>query len=90
MASKSTISIGFKQEDAEGGFKKLTLDADALRQVMNANVTEAEKLGFRREEARNANAEYKDMYLSPHDTLTVDMTKAPEKGAFAYSLSCLV
>lgn len=43
MASKSTISIGFKQEDAEGGFKKLTLDADALRQVMNANVTEAEK-----------------------------------------------
>jgi len=31
-----------------------------------------------------------DRYLSPHDTLTVDMTKAPEKGAFAYSLSCLV
>ncbi len=29
-------------------------------------------------------------YLSPHDTPTVDMTKAPEKGAFAYSLSCLV
>lgn len=45
MASKSTISIGFKIEDAEGGFKKLTTDADALRQVMNANVTEADKLG---------------------------------------------
>lgn len=65
MASKSTISIGFKQEDAEGGFKKLTLDADALRQVMNANVTEAEKLGFRREEAGNANAEYKDILHQP-------------------------
>jgi len=45
MASKATISIGFKLEDAEGGFRKLILDADALRQVMNANVTEADKLG---------------------------------------------
>lgn len=44
MASNSTISIGFKIEDAEGGFKKLTLSGENLRKIMKSNVVEAEKL----------------------------------------------
>lgn len=43
MASNSTISIGFIMEGA-GGLKQLCLDDDALRQIMGATVTEAEKL----------------------------------------------
>lgn len=42
--SNSTISIGFKVEDGGDGFKKLKLDAEALRKVMSVNVTEAEKM----------------------------------------------
>lgn len=42
--SNSTISIGFKVEDGGDGFKKLKLDAEALRKVMSANVTEAKSL----------------------------------------------
>lgn len=44
MSRKSTISISFKLEDGDKGFKKLTLDAEGLRKVMQSTVTEAEKL----------------------------------------------
>lgn len=44
MSGKSTISIGFLIEDAGGGLKKLTLDADALRKVMSENVKVAEQM----------------------------------------------
>ena len=43
MASNSTISIGFIIKGADG-IKELTVNTDALRQVMEATVTEAEKL----------------------------------------------
>lgn len=43
MADK-TISIGFKIEDGAGGFKELTVSADALRKAMGAAVVEAERL----------------------------------------------
>lgn len=44
MAGNSTISIGFKIEDAGGGLKMLTMDADALRQAMQGTVTQADKM----------------------------------------------
>lgn len=44
MASNSAISISFKIEDAEGGFKKLTVDAAGLRKVMESTVNEADQL----------------------------------------------
>ncbi len=44
MASNSAISISFKIEDAEGGFKKLTADAAGLRKVMESTVNEAGQL----------------------------------------------
>ena len=43
MASNSTISMGFKIEDA-GGMKQLTVDAEGLRKIMEATVTESAKL----------------------------------------------
>ncbi|WP_287212771.1 hypothetical protein [Muribaculum sp.] len=44
MANNSTISIGFKLEDASGGFKKLIMDAESFRKAMGAAVVETEKL----------------------------------------------
>ena len=44
MSQKSTISISFKLEGGENGFKKMTMDADSFRKVINASVVEAEKL----------------------------------------------
>ena len=44
MAGKSTISIGFKIEDVDGGFKKLSLDAESFKQLMQTSVKQAEKL----------------------------------------------
>lgn len=44
MSRKSTISISFKLEDGDKGFKRLTLDAEGLRKVMQSTVTEAEVL----------------------------------------------
>ena len=44
MAGKSTISVGFLIEDVGGGFKKMTLDADALRKVMSENIKVAEQM----------------------------------------------
>lgn len=38
MAGKSTISIGFKIEDVDGGFKKLSLDAESFKQLMQTSV----------------------------------------------------
>lgn len=40
----STISIGFKIEDAAGGFKQLTVDAEALRKAMSGAVVETKGL----------------------------------------------
>lgn len=42
--SNKTISIGFKIEDGADGLKTLTMDANALRQVMNATVEESKQL----------------------------------------------
>lgn len=47
MSSSKTISIGFKIEDGGDGFKKLSLNADELRKVMQANVAEAKRLESR-------------------------------------------
>ncbi len=44
MSQKSTISISFKLEGDNGGFKKLSVDADGFRKVINATVAEAEHL----------------------------------------------
>lgn len=44
MAGSSTVSIGFKIEDGDGGLKKLVMDGDALRKVMQGAVKEAEQL----------------------------------------------
>lgn len=38
MAGKNTISISFEVTDGRDGLKTLTLDADALRKVMEQNV----------------------------------------------------
>lgn len=43
MAGKSTITFGFKLEDGKDGLKQLTMDADALRKIMAATVTETKK-----------------------------------------------
>lgn len=40
----STLSLTFKVDDAGGGFKKLTADADAFKKIMEASVTESQKL----------------------------------------------
>ncbi len=40
----STISIGFKIEDAAGGLKQLTVDAEALRRAMRGAVVETKGL----------------------------------------------
>ena len=47
MASNSTISMGFKIEDV-GGMKQLTVDAEGLRKIMEATVTESAKLNLNR------------------------------------------
>lgn len=39
MSKNSAISVAFKAEDAEGGFKKFTLDADGFRQIELFPVT---------------------------------------------------
>lgn len=44
MASNNAISISFKIEDAEGGFKRLTMDAAGLRKMMESTVNEADQL----------------------------------------------
>lgn len=44
MASNNAISISFKIEDAEGGFKKLTADAAGLRKMMESTVNEVDQL----------------------------------------------
>ena len=47
MAGNSTISITYKLEGDNGGFKKLTVDAEGLRKVLGGTVNQAEKLkGF--------------------------------------------
>ena len=38
MASNSVISISFRVADGENGLKKLTMDANELRKVMQATV----------------------------------------------------
>ena len=40
----SSISLGFKIVDGPDGLKRLIVDADGLRKLMQANVTEAQKL----------------------------------------------
>lgn len=45
MASNSTISLAFRVTDGKDGLKQLTLDADALRQIMKENVRVAEEFG---------------------------------------------
>lgn len=44
MAGKSTISITFKLDGDAKGFKDLAKDADGLKKVITATVSEAEKL----------------------------------------------
>lgn len=44
MSSNSTISISFKVEDAEGGFKKMTVSADELSKAMKGAVVQASQL----------------------------------------------
>ncbi len=44
MAQNTTISIAYKIEGVGNGFQKLTVDADAFRKLMEATVTEADKL----------------------------------------------
>lgn len=44
MAGNSTISITYKLEGDNGGFKKLTVDAEGLRKVLGGTVNQAEKL----------------------------------------------
>ena len=44
MAQDTKISIAYKIEGVDGGFKKLTVDAEAFRKLMEANVTEVEKM----------------------------------------------
>ena len=39
MANNSTISIGFKLEDASGGFKKLIMDAESFRKAIDRKST---------------------------------------------------
>lgn len=43
MAKDSTISLGFIIEEGENGLKKLSLDADALRKIMEMNVEVAKR-----------------------------------------------
>ena len=42
--SGKTISIGFVIEDGKDGLKKLTMDADALKKVMQGTLKEAEAI----------------------------------------------
>lgn len=44
MASNNTISISFKIEEGEGGFKQLVTDAESFKKAMKSAVEEAEKL----------------------------------------------
>lgn len=44
MAGNSTISITYKLEGDNGGFKKLAVDAEGLRKVLGGTVNQAEKL----------------------------------------------
>ena len=42
--TNTTISIGWKIEDAAGGLKQVTMSAEDLRRIMRMNVVESEKL----------------------------------------------
>lgn len=42
--SANTISLTFKVEDVAGGFKKIVTNAESLKTIMGASVTEAQKL----------------------------------------------
>ena len=44
MAQNATVSISYKIEGVGGGYQKLTVDAESLHKLLQANVTEAEKL----------------------------------------------
>ena len=44
MSQTGVISIRFKMEGDENSFKKLSIDADGFRKVINSTVVEAEKL----------------------------------------------
>lgn len=44
MAQDTKISIAYRIEGVGGGFKKLTVDAEAFHKLMEANLTEVEKL----------------------------------------------
>ena len=43
MAGNSTISITYKLEGDNSGFKTLTVDAEGLRKVLEGSITEAER-----------------------------------------------
>lgn len=44
MASSETISITYKLEGDNKGFKTLAVDADGLRKVLGESIKEAERL----------------------------------------------
>lgn len=45
MAGKGTVSINFVVEEGKDGLKRLTMDADGLRKVMEQNVRVASEMG---------------------------------------------
>lgn len=45
MAGKGTVSINFVVEEGKDGLKRLTMDADGLRKVMEQNVRIASEMG---------------------------------------------
>ena len=47
MAKDSTISISFELKDGTNGFKILTVGAKDLQKVLDATVTEAQRLNDR-------------------------------------------
>lgn len=44
MANNSTISVAYKIEDVGGSLKKLSLDAEGLKNIFETIVNETEKL----------------------------------------------
>ena len=44
MSSNSTISISFKVEDAEGGFKRMVISAKDFNEALKSTVVQAEQL----------------------------------------------
>lgn len=43
MANKSTISISFRVDQANGGFKKLSINSSEMREIMPANDRQAKE-----------------------------------------------